>query len=301
MKKIKLIYNPFSGSKTFRFDIDICATIFQKYGYEVHLFRTINPGDIELHVSEMPRDYDIIVVSGGDGTVNILLNALMKNDFETPIGIIPSGTANDFANFLGLKVGHTEDCCQTIMNTEPKAIDVGLVNDEYNFINVCAGGLLTNVSQKVDKDVKNVLGNLSYYLKGVEQLPNFRKIPFRITTSCNVIEEQFYLFMVLNSAGTGGFERLAPEASITDGKFDFIGIRAKPVLELPILMIKILTGEFTSDSGVLYLRDDYFKIECLEDNFNIKECSLDGELGPSMPLEVKVLPKAISVYGKFKY
>lgn len=302
MKKVKLIYNPFSGSKTFRFDLDICVTIFQQHGYEVHIFRTLKPGDIENHVQEMPRDYDIIVISGGDGTINLLLNAMMKNDLHIPIGIIPSGTANDFATFLGLKVGQTEECCRIIATTEPKDIDVGIVNGENYFINVCAGGLLTNVSQTVDTDVKNVLGNLSYYLKGVEQLPQFSKIPFRITTSDGqIIEEKLYLYMVLNSAGTGGFEKLAPEASITDGKFDFIGIRAKPVVELPILLLKILTGEFTSDSGVVYLRDSSFKIECLKENFKIRQCTLDGEQGPSMPLEVHVLPKAVSVFGKFKY
>lgn len=301
MKKLKLIYNPFSGSKTFRFDLDICTTIFQQYGYEVHLFRTLKQGDIETHIQEMPKDYDIVVISGGDGTINILLNAMMKNNVQIPIGIIPSGTANDFATFLGLKVGQTEECCRIIATTKPKKIDVGLVNGESYFINVCAGGLLTNVSQTVDTDVKNVLGNLSYYLKGVEQLPNFSKIPFRITTSNQVIEEKLYLYMVLNSAGTGGFEKLAPDASITDGMFDFIGIRAKPVVELPILLLKILTGEFTSDSGVVYLKDSHFKIECLEDSFKIRQCTLDGEQGPYMPIEVQTLPQAVSVFGKFKY
>lgn len=91
----------------------------------------------------------------------------------------------------------------TLAETSPRYVDIGLVNRETYFINVCAGGLLTNVSQTVDKDVKNALGNLSYYLKGMEQIPNFHKIPFSITTSDEVLEEDLYLYMIMNSAGTG--------------------------------------------------------------------------------------------------
>lgn len=301
MKKAKLIYNPFAGDKSFKFNIDVCVNIFQEYGYEIHLFRTKQQGDIQRHIAEMDENYDIVVVSGGDGTVNIALNAMMKRKLSIPLGIIPSGTANDFATFLGFKSGKIEECCNIIAGTQPHYIDVGVVNDTYYFINVCAGGLLANVSQTVDLDLKHALGSFSYYIKGVEQLPNFfKKIPFRITTSTEVIEEQFYLFLVLNSAGTGGFGNLVPTASVTDGKFDFIGIKAKPVIELPILLLKIMRGELVKDSGVVYIRDSQFKIECLKDDFQFSETTVDGEKGPEMPLEVKVIPQYMPVFGKFK-
>lgn len=144
----------------------------------------------------MDPNYDIIVASGGDGTVNIVLNAMMRRGLHIPLGTFPSGTANDFATYLGFKSGEVEDVCRTIVSTKPVDIDLGLVNDSIFFINVCAGGFFTNVSQIVDKDVKNALGSLSYYLKGVEQLPQFRKVPFRITTSEGVIEEDLYFYMI---------------------------------------------------------------------------------------------------------
>lgn len=300
MKKLKLIYNPFSGNKSFKFDLDVCIGIFQKGGYEVHPFRTFTEGDIEKHIAQMPTDYDIVVASGGDGTVNIVLNALMRRGLRIPLGIIPSGTANDFATYLGLKNGKVEECCETIVNMEPVEIDLGVVNGSDFFINVCAGGLLTNVSQTVDKDVKNALGSLSYYLKGVEQLPNFHKIPFRITTSHEVIEENLYLYMIMNSAGTGGFTKLSPEASVTDGKFELIAIRGRSLIELSPIFLKMITGEHIHDKkNILYLRDNYFKIECLSDNFKIMESTVDGEVGPKMPFEVRVLPRALPVFGKF--
>ncbi len=300
MKKLKLIYNPFSGNKSFKFDLDVCIGIFQEGGYEVHIFRTLYPGDIDNHIATMPADYDCIVASGGDGTVNIVINALMRRGLRIPVGIIPSGTANDFATYLGFKSGNVEDVCRTIVSTDPVDIDLGLVNDTIFFINVVAGGYFTNVSQTVDKDIKNALGSLSYYIKGVEQLPQFRKIPYRITTSKEVIEEDLYFYMILNSAGTGGFTNLSPGAQVTDGEFEFIAVKGRPLYEMTPTVVKLITGEHIHDKNVLYLKDSYFKVECLDDTFKIKETTVDGEMGPDMPFEMRVIPRAIPVFGKFE-
>ena len=162
-----------------------------------------------------------------------------------------------------------------------------------------AGGYFTNVSQTVDKDLKNALGSLSYYLKGVEQLPQFRKIPYRITTSKEVIEEDLYFYMILNSAGTGGFTNLSPGATVTDGEFEFLAVRGRPLYEMTPTVLKLLTGEHINDKNVLYLKDNYFKVECLDDTFKIKETTVDGEMGPDMPFEMRVIPRAIPVFGKF--
>ncbi|MFI3173671.1 MAG: YegS/Rv2252/BmrU family lipid kinase [Bacillota bacterium] len=295
MKKLKLIYNPFSGNKTFKNDLDICVDVFQSYGYEVHLFRIMKDEHVESHIKEMGV-YDIIVVSGGDGTVNIVLNAMMKYDINAPLAIIPSGTANDFATFLGFKTGKVEQTCRWIMESNPHWSDLGLVNDELYFINVCAGGLLTNVSQTVGKELKNSLGLLSYYIKGMEQLVTFHKGTFRITTSTDIYRTDLYLYMILNSSGTGGFLKLAPEASISDGKFDFVGFKQGNLLEIPNIFLQVLRGEHMNNPNILYLQDDYFKIECLNEDFTIPETTVDGELGPNMPLEVKLIPKAIQVF-----
>jgi len=247
----------------------------------------------------MDPNYDIIVASGGDGTVNIVINAMLKRGLKTPLGIIPSGTANDFATYLGFKSGNVEDVCRTIVSTKPVKIDLGLVNEEIYFINVVAGGYFTNVSQTVDKDLKNALGSLSYYLKGVEQLPQFRKIPYRITTSSEVIEEDLYFYMILNSAGTGGFTNLSPDSTVTDGEFEFLAVKGKPLYEMTPTVVKMLTGEHIHDKNILYLKDSYFKVECLDPTFKIMETTVDGEMGPDMPFEMRVVPKVIPVFGKF--
>ncbi|MBS4959487.1 MAG: YegS/Rv2252/BmrU family lipid kinase [Clostridiales bacterium] len=296
MKKLKLIYNPFSGNKCFKFDLDVCIRIFQEGGFEVHVFRSIKKGDIEDHISQMSPDYDVIVVSGGDGTVNLAVNGLMKRGLKIPLGIIPSGTANDFASFLNLNIQDLENCCRIITETSPKMIDIGKANQRY-FINVCGGGLLANISNKIDNDFKNALGTLAYYIKGIEAIPNFSPIPIRITNSKEVIEDDVYLFLVLNSAGAGSFNMLAPFASVSDGYFDFIGIKAKPVYEIAVLFLKILRGEHIGDPNVIYFRDKYIKLECLmKDPKQFSHLDLDGEDGPDMPVEIDLIHHALPVF-----
>lgn len=299
MKKLKLIYNPYSGNKSFKFDLDVCIRIFQEGGFEVHLFRAIRKGDIERHISEMDENYDVVAVSGGDGTVNLALNALMQRGLKIPLGIIPSGTANDFASYLNLKSDGLETCCETITKTSPRWIDVGLANDRY-FINVCGGGLLSNVSQNIDNDFKNAFGTLAYYIKGIEQIPNFQPIPIKITNSTREMTEDVYLFLILNSSGAGSFEKLAPAASIADGLFDFVAIKAKPLYGLPILFFKIMKGDHIEDDSIIYFKDNYIKIECLSKNLQFYELNVDGEAGPSMPVEIKLLHHAIPVFANFK-
>lgn len=299
MKKLKLIYNPFSGDKSFKFELDVCISIFQEAGYEVHIFRTLNKGDIDEHISNMDDNYDIIVVSGGDGSINLVVSAMMKRGLAIPLGIIPSGTANDFASYLNLHSNNIEECCKVIVNSNPVSIDVGRANDQY-FINVCGGGLLANVSQNIDKNFKDALGTTAYYLKGIEQIPNFSPIPLRITNSEGQFDENFYLFLILNSAGAGSFSSLAPDASISDGMFDFIGIKAKPVYELAVLFLKILRKEHIGDSNIVYFKDNYIEIESLDPDSIFKETDVDGEDGPNLPLKITLLPKALKVFSNRK-
>ena len=137
-KKIKLIYNPFSGSQKFKTRLHECIVLFQEAGYETHVFSSMKPGDIERHIAGLPRGYyDAIAVSGGDGTLNILVNAIFRYEHDIPILIIPAGTANDFASALNIP-GDAIEAAALIKNN-PVCCDVGVVNGRY-FLNVYAAG-----------------------------------------------------------------------------------------------------------------------------------------------------------------
>lgn len=296
MKRLKLIYNPYSGDKGFKFDLDSCINKFQSGGYEVHIFRSTNYGDIEKNIKKMHKNfYDAIVVSGGDGTINIVVSSLMKYKLnDIPIGIIPSGTANDFATYLKIpKI--TDQSCDVILKNKIIPVDIGQIGNRC-FINVCAGGLFSNVSQNIDKDFKDILGKLAYYIKGIEQIPNFVPIPIRITNSQEVIEDNIYLFLVLNSSGTGGLANLSPSALINDGLFDFIAFKGVGILEIPSLILKFLKGNYLNDNKVIFFRDNYIKIENLSDDNKLLETDLDGEAGPCMPIEIKNIKHAVKFF-----
>lgn len=295
MKKLKLIYNPMSGAKSFKDDIDLCIGILQKGGYEVTIFRSEKRGDIERHIAEMDSNIDVLAVSGGDGTINIAINALLERGLDIPIAVIPSGTANDFARFLNIKTRDSRSACEAVARGNTIRADLGLVNGKA-FVNVCGGGLLTNVSQHIDIDFKNSFGKLAYYIKGAGELANMETMPLRITNSNEVIEDDFYLFLALNSSGAGSFDKLSPEASITDGKLDFFAVRGCPVLELPSVFLKILRGEHLNDPRILFFTDNYIKIENLSDNEAFNETDVDGEAGPDLPVVIRACYEAVTLF-----
>lgn len=294
MKKLKLIYNPFSGDKTFKFDLDLCINKLQNAGYEVHLFRSIKKGDIQKHMASLPKNfYDAFIISGGDGSINIFLNALMENNLNhIPFGIIPSGTANDFASFLKIPKSPKE-ACEIIANGHMKNIDIGLANDKY-FINVCAGGLFANVSERIDKNFKEFFGKLAYYIKAIEEMHTYKPIKLKITNSNQIIEDYFDLFLVLNTSGTGGIENLSPKASINDGIFDFIGFKNVGLANLPSIAIKFLTGNYLEHDKILFFQDNNVKIEAMEKEKVMSD--LDGEKGPLLPLHIKTIKNAVKIF-----
>lgn len=295
MKKLKLIYNPYAGDKSFKNALDDCIGAFQAAGYETHVFRSMVNGDIDEHIAGMDTDYDAIVTAGGDGSVNQVVNAMQRYNRNVPLGIIPAGTANDFATHLKMPKDHAQ-AAAAIANGRCVQADLGLANDRY-FINVCASGLFTNISSTVDVNVKDTLGKLAYYLKGIEQLPNFMPMPIRISRTLEVIEEEVYLFMVLNSAGTGGFTRLSPEASINDGLFEFFAVRARPLVDMAKLLVNILRreGRHIEDESVIYFRDNWVRIESLDHNPLLSETDVDGELGPDMPVTISFVRGAVTL------
>lgn len=298
MKKLSLIYNPNSGSKNFKYELDSCLELFSKAGYEVNIFRTCRFGDIEQHIINIKDDnYDAVCVSGGDGTINVVVSNMLRHDMgHIPVGLFPSGTANDFASFMNIPSDSAE-CCKIIIDGHTMPVDVGMANDKY-FINVCAGGLFSNVSMDIDKHFKDAFGKLGYYIKGMEQLNGFKPIPMRITAEGGIIEDNINLFLVLNSSGTGGIGRLVPNASVNDGKFDFLGLRNDLIKDTPKLLLSFIKGEYLDDESVIYFRADRIKIENLDpDNrFSVTDC--DGEMGPEMPVEIKNIHNAVRVFVK---
>ncbi len=291
MKKLRLIYNPFSGERTFGGSLDLCIDLLQKAGYivcPVRIGDCINIDDV------LTEDFDVFAVSGGDGTLNIVLNIIMNKGLNhIPLAIFPSGTANDFASFLRLPK-KPEAICQIIARGKTEDHDIGKAGDKY-FINVCAGGLFSDISTSIDNDLKANIGKLAYYLEAIKQMTEYKPLKLKITDSGGrVFEESVVLFLCLNSSGTGGIKNLSPAASIQDGLFDFLFIRDCDVTEIPDILIKYFMGKLTQNKNILYFKDSSVRIEA------DKRCKcatdVDGELGSNLPLTIENIHKAVKLF-----
>jgi diacylglycerol kinase family enzyme len=119
MKKVKLIYNPHSGTKDFPNYLDMFLEKFQGAGYQVDIFRSMEKNDLYRGLEKIDDSYKKILIAGGDGSVNEIVNSMMNKNINIPLGIIPSGTVNDFASFLNMPNNY-EKCFEVLLKDNIK-------------------------------------------------------------------------------------------------------------------------------------------------------------------------------------
>ncbi|MPQ43037.1 YegS/Rv2252/BmrU family lipid kinase [Clostridium tarantellae] len=290
MKKVRFIYNPYSGENAILKELDTVIKMHQDKGYSILPYRIQKGKNVIEALDIVDSTYEYILVAGGDGTVDTVVNAMKDRKLDLPIGIIPVGTANDFAKFIGLS-SDVAETVNKILNSTAVPVDIGKVNDKY-FINVLSTGLFTDVSQKTDTNLKNTIGKLAYYLKGLEELPNFRKLKVKIGANDRVYDDHMYLMLVFNGQTAGNF-KLATKADAQDGFLDVVVFKACHIPELIRIFIRVIKGEHLDDPRVEYIKTNDLIIECDEDIVT----DIDGEKGPDFPLHVQCVKGGIKVLG----
>lgn len=290
MKKVRFIYNPFSGEGSILNKIDKIIEIHEERDYQIIPFRISKNKGIKEALEIVDESYSYILIAGGDGTVDVLLNAMKEKGLNLPIGILPVGTANDFGKFINIPQD-IEEACKQILSSKPVKVDIGKINDRY-FINVASTGLFTDVSQKTDVTLKNAIGKLAYYIKGIEELPNFRKLKIKLKSKEVDYNGEMYLMLIFNGQTAGNF-KLATRSSAMDGLLDVIVIKAVQIFEVLPLFIKVLKGEHLDSNKVIYFKTNDLYIECEEGIVT----DIDGERGPDFPLHIQCIKDAIEVLG----
>ena len=290
MKKVRFIYNPFSGEGSILNKIDKIIEIHEERDYQIVPFRISKNKGIKDALEIVDESYSYILIAGGDGTVDVLLNAMKEKGLNLPIGILPVGTANDFGKFINIPQD-IEEACKQILSSKPVKVDIGKINDRY-FINVASTGLFTDVSQKTDVTLKNAIGKLAYYIKGIEELPNFRKLKIKLKSKEVDYNGEMYLMLIFNGQTAGNF-KLATRSSAMDGLLDVIVIKAVQIFEVLPLFIKVLKGEHLDSNKVIYFKTNDLYIECEEGIVT----DIDGERGPDFPLHIQCIKDAIEVLG----
>lgn len=290
-KKILLYYNAYSGSGVFKNNLDHIVDRCQQAGYQVVPVRAAKGIVIDDVLSEINQEqFSRIIAAGGDGTVNLCVNAMVRHDIHLPLAILPAGTANDFAYYFELpsEIDYQLDIA---LGEKTTKADVGVVNDRC-FVNVAALGALIDVSQKTDPNLKNAIGTLAYYLKAVTEIPQIRALPVKLTTPEQIYEENIYFMVVMNGESAGGFRKLSPESNMNDGKLDVIAFKKMPIVELAPLLFEVVHGRHPNNKHVLYFQTDKLTIESEEDI----STDIDGEHGETLPLNFSVLNKRLDVF-----
>lgn len=246
-KKMLFIYNPKAGKAQIRSHLADILDVFVKGGYEVTIYPTRKRGDAaELTAGRLPI-YDLVVCSGGDGTLDEVVTGMIKSGFETPVGYIPAGSTNDFGGSLDLPKNMVK-AAETIVEGRNFPCDVGVFNNDI-FVYIAAFGLFTDVSYETGQDMKNVLGHMAYLLEGMKRLSAIRSYPMKITCEGQVIEDDFIFGMITNSVSVGGFKRITGQnVQLDDGVFEVTLIK-KPrnPIELNNIMVSLLNRDIDSD------------------------------------------------------
>ncbi|MFD2045215.1 diacylglycerol kinase [Ornithinibacillus salinisoli] len=291
MKKARIIYNPTSGREAFKRELPVVLEKLEIAGYEASAHATTGEGDaIEAAKTAVERKYDVVIAAGGDGTINEVINGLAEQEYRPKFGVIPVGTTNDFARALQIP-RDIQKAVDVIIKDHSTSLDIGKVNEQY-FINIAGGGKLTELTYDVPSKLKTMIGQLAYYMKGIEMLPSLKPVQAKIEYDGNIIEEDIMLFLVSNSNSVGGFEKLAPDAKMNDGYFDLIILRKTNLAEFIRIVTLASRGAHLDDDHVIYAKAKHIKVEP-DDKMQL---NIDGEFGGLLPGEFINLQQHIEFF-----
>ena len=219
MQRMLFVYNPNAGKGLLKPKLSDVIDIFVKAGYEVVVYPTQSYRDGYKKIRSMSDEFDLVVCSGGDGTLDEVVTGMMKRKNRVPIGYIPTGTTNDFASSLHISKDILS-AADTAVHGKPFACDIGTFNQDI-FVYVAAFGLFTDVSYQTDQNLKNVFGHAAYVLEGAKRLSNIPSYKIKITHDGEIIEGEFMIGMVTNSKSVAGFRSImGKKVRFDDGEFE---------------------------------------------------------------------------------
>lgn len=273
-QKLLFIINPHSGKGQIKNHLVDIVDLMIKSGFDVNIYTTQARGDATRKVEEDGELYDRIVCSGGDGTLDEVMTGLMRAELDIPIGYIPAGSTNDFANSLGIPKEMIK-AAERAVGENPFPCDIGEFNDD-TFVYVAAFGLFTEVSYKTSQQLKNIFGHVAYIMEGVKQLHDIPSYNMQVEYDGKVFQDAFVYGMVTNSISVGGFKGMTGnDVKLDDGVFEVTLIK-KPKNPIELNEILACLTNMIDDTDLIYsFKTDEVRI--IADR-NVA-WTLDGEFG----------------------
>lgn len=273
-KRLLFIYNPKAGKAQIRNKLADILDIFAAAEYEITVAPTQKHDDARRFAACRSDVYDLMVCSGGDGTLDEVVTGMIQSGFRTPVGYIPAGSTNDFGGSLLLPKNMTK-AAEVAVGGKNFLCDIGSFNNDV-FVYIAAFGLFTDVSYETDQEIKNMLGHMAYLLEGMKRLSSIHSFSMKVSWDGNVVEDDFIFGMVTNSVSVGGFKNITGKnVKLDDGLFEVTLIKVpKNPVELNDLILSLLNRKFDSDA-MYYFRTAELKMESKE----LVAWTLDGENG----------------------
>lgn len=246
MKRVLIILNPCAGTKQAnKYFVDI-IDIFCRAGYETVAATTEKRGDGTEFARSRAKDFDLIVCIGGDGTFNEVIAGIIESGEDVPIGYIPAGSTNDFANSLSLSKNVVQ-AARDIVGGVPRSLDIGCFNGRY-FSYVASFGAFTRASYEAPQSIKNALGHLAYILEGIKDIPSIRPEKIRLKMEQGVYGGDYLFGAVSNSTSVGGILTLSDElVDMNDGMFEVLLIKSPSnILELNQILLALTKQNYQS-------------------------------------------------------
>ncbi|MCR4690076.1 MAG: diacylglycerol kinase family lipid kinase [Lachnospiraceae bacterium] len=291
-KKALFIYNPHAGKAMIRHHLLDILDVLTAASLEIVMYPTRRQGDAIEKVIADAGAYDVLICSGGDGTLDEVVTGMMKRRKRIPIGYIPAGSTNDFARSLKIPADMTK-AAKIIVEGKPFQTDIGAFNDD-TFVYIAAFGLFTDVSYETDQQMKNVLGHMAYILEGAKRVGTYPSYRMKIRANNMLIEDELLYGMVTNSVSVGGFQNITgSNVQLDDGLFEVTLIK-KPanVMEFNEIMVSFVSGKI--DTNLIYC----FKTDHLEIESEVPlPWTLDGEFGGEhTKVSIKNKQQALTIF-----
>ena len=295
MKKLLFIMNPYAGTRRANRYLSDIIGIFNAADYEVTVYMTSGPGNCRQIVEDRAAEADLLVCCGGDGTFNEALSGLMSRGLDMPIGYIPAGSANDFANSLHLSLNVCQ-AARDIVSGQVARYDAGRFGDRI-FSYVASFGAFTRTSYATPQPLKNVLGHAAYVLQGVQELTQLHTEHIRLELDDGTVVEDDFLFgAISNSTSMGGVLTLDPkQVDLRDGKFEVLLIRSpRDLVELTECIIALQRQDY-SCRMITFLSTSRVTVTAPKE----MAWTLDGEHAPGQEqVEIVCLNQAIRLMKK---
>mgnify|MGYP000903617859 CR=1 FL=1 len=301
LKKALLIYNPKSrNSNVILNNFDLIVRKLLEKGIIV-TFYSINKSYDKFCDILKSEKYDILILSGGDGTLSRILSEIYVQNITFPkVAIFPTGTSNDFGKSLNLG-NNIGDWISNILKKDPKNVDFGLINEQKIFLSSYASGLFSKISYSTDKNLKKTIGKVAYYLNGLTELTNIKKFDLKMKIFADEknekweeIEEKAILFVILNGKSVAGFDDIIYDADINDG---FLHIVIVKNIENPVdiskIFLDLLNNNLVNNDYVRILQAKSCKIKKFKEKIGV---SIDGEKGENQDVNIKILSNKLKVF-----